>query len=314
MNIFKQFVTLLNSSQSEEESKNITPLGDGGDGVRLLELKSRKLTNQLFTGEYHTAFKGVGMVFKEIKQYSAGDDIRFIDWNVSARMGNTYSKVFEEERELAVFLLVDASASTLFGTGDQSKKEMITEIAAVLSFSAANNNDKTGLLLCTDTVEKYIPPKKGKDHVLFMLQLLTGHQPKALKTDLSKALRYLNSNSKHKSIVFIISDFAADEYEHTLRISAKKHDVIGIRVYDKAETMLPKVGLMQVVDAETGDTIWIDTNDANARAEWQRQHDKIMVTTQQYFKKAGADLLQIATGEDYVKVLQQFFKGRGVRK
>ena len=313
MNIFKQlFNSKRHSDKKKEDSANFTALGDGGEAsaVRLLEIKSRKLTNQLFTGEYHSAFKGVGMVFKEIKQYSAGDDIRFIDWNVSARMGNTYSKVFEEERELSVFLVVDASASTLFGTGNQTKKEMITEIAAVLSFSAANNNDKTGLILCTDTVEKYIPPKKGKDHVLYMMRLLLGHQPKALKTDLSKALRYLNSNSKHKSIVFILSDFVTDDYEQILRISAKKHDVIGIRVYDKAETMLPKVGLMQVTDAETGATLWIDTHDALARAEWQRQHDKIAVTTQQYFKKAGADLLQIATGEDYVKVLQQFFIGR----
>ena len=321
MSIFKQLFNIRSASNEKQEgSSNLTPLGDGdmndggASGVKLLEIKSRKLTNQLFTGEYHTAFKGVGMVFKEIKQYSAGDDIRFIDWNVSARMGTTYSKVFEEERELLVFLVVDASASTLFGTGNQSKKEMITEIAAVLSFSAANNNDKTGLILCTDRVEKYIPPKKGKDHVLYMIRLLLGHQPKALKTDLSKALRYLNSNSKHKSIVFILSDFATDDYEHMLRISAKKHDVIGIRVYDKAETMLPKVGLMQVTDAETGETIWIDTHNVNARAEWQRQYDKITVTTQQYFKKAGADLLQIATGEDYAKVLQKFFIGRGGRK
>ena len=313
MSFFKQLFTKKESSQHAEESSNLTPLGDGG-GVRLLEIKSRKLTNQLFTGEYHTAFKGVGMVFKEIKQYSAGDDIRFIDWNVSARLGSTYSKVFEEERELSVFIIVDASASTLFGTGNQSKKEMITEIAAVLSFSAANNNDKIGLILCTDTVEKYIPPKKGKAHVLYMMRMLLSHVPKTKNTDLSKALHYLNNNSRHRSIVFVLSDFATNDYDRILRTSAKKHDVIGIRVYDKTETTLPKVGLMQVVDAETGDTIWIDTNDNNARAEWQRQHDKITVTTQEHFKKAGADLLQIATGEDYVKVLQKFFISRSSRK
>ena len=313
MGFFKQ----LFYKQVKAASANIPPLGDGGvDGgataaVRHLEIKSKRLTNHLFTGEYHSAFKGVGMVFKEVKEYSAGDDIRFIDWNVSARMGTTYSKVFEEERELSVYIMVDASASNLFGTGNQSKKELITEITAVLAFSAANNNDKAGLMLCTDTVEKYIPPKKGRQHILYMMKVLLSFQPKALKTDLSKALQYLNNNSKHKSIVFILSDFADKNYEHLLRVASRKHDVIGIQVYDKAETALPTMGMVEMADAETGAVRWLDTNNPATRAAWQEQHLWLMNETKETFKRAGADLLQIATGEDYVKVLQQFFIKRG---
>ena len=289
----------------KEDSTNFAPLGDGG--VRHLEIKSKKLSNHLFTGEYHTAFKGVGMIFKEVKEYAAGDDIRFIDWNVSARMGTAYSKVFEEERELSVYILVDASASNLFGSGNQSKQELITEITALLAFSAANNNDKVGLLLCTDTVEKYIPPKKGREHILYMMKTLLSYKPKALKTDLSKALQYLNNNSQHKSIVFVLSDFVDRDYEQVLRITAKKHDLIGIKVYDKAEISLPKVGIVQVTDAETGETVWLDSENIPTRAAWKEQHIRTIIETEQYFKKASADLLQIATGEDYVKVLQQFF-------
>jgi len=226
-------------------------------------------------------------------------------------MGNAYSKVFEEERELSVYILVDASASNLFGTGNQSKKELITEITATLAFSAINNNDKVGLLLFTDTVEKYIPPKKGRAHILYMINVLLSYQTKALKTDLTKALQYLNNNSRHKSIVFMLSDFADRDYEQVLRVTAKKHDLIGIQVFDKAETSLPDIGIVEVTDAETGETVWLDSNNIPTRAAWKGQYLRTMNETKEHFKKAGADLLQIETGEDYVKVLQQFFIKRG---
>ena len=275
--------------------------------VRELEIKSKKLTNHLFTGEYHTAFKGRGMAFKEVKEYSAGDDIRFIDWNVSARMNGTYSKVFEEERELSVFLLVDASASNLFGTQLQNKKELITEICAVLAFSALSNNDKTGLIFFTDTVEKYIPSSKGREHVLYMVRELLTFQPKAKQTNIVKALQYLNSITRHKSIVFILSDFADEGYSEALRVAAKKHDVIGVQVFDKNDNTLPDIGLVQMQDAETGKNIWLDTSDSRMKFYYQQQFEKIQSDARQVFRTAGADLLQIATGEDYVKILQQFF-------
>ncbi len=295
------------------KSTSSPTLGAGGEllrKVRDLEIKSKKLTNHLFTGEYHTAFKGRGMAFKEVKEYAAGDDIRFIDWNVSARMGNTYSKVFEEERELSVYLLVDASASNLFGTQLQNKQELIAEISAVLAFSALNNNDKTGLLFCTDKVEKYIPSAKGREHVLYMVRELVSFKPVSCKTDLVKGLQYLNNIAKHKSIVFMLSDFADAGYHEVLRIAAKKHDVIGIQVFDKGDKYLPKIGLVQVADLETGAILLLDTNDASVQVSYNQQHHKIMDDAATIFRKAGADLIQIETGQDYVKALQYFFKKR----
>jgi uncharacterized protein (DUF58 family) len=275
--------------------------------VKELEIKSKKLTNHLFSGEYHSAFKGQGMVFKEVKEYSAGDDIRFIDWNVSARMNGTYSKVFEEERELSVFLLVDASASSSFGTNRQNKKELMTEICAVLAFSALKNNDKTGLIFFTDTVEKYVPSSKGREHVLYMVRELLTFKPKAPKTNIVKALNFLNSITRHKSIVFLLSDFADEGYQEALRIAARKHDVIGIRVFDKNDIDLPDIGLVQVQDAETGEKIWLDTHDATVKYYYHQQFDKIQGQAKTTFQTAGADLLEIPTGADYVKILQQFF-------
>lgn len=275
--------------------------------VRELEIKSKKLTNHLFTGEYHTAFKGQGMAFKEVKEYSAGDDIRFIDWNVSARMNGTYSKVFEEERELSVFLLVDASASNLFGTHLQNKKELITEICAVLAFSALSNNDKTGLIFFTDTVEKYIPSSKGREHVLYMVRELLTFGAKAKQTNIVKALQFLNNITRHKSIVFVLSDFADEGYHEALRVAAKKHDVIGIRVFDKNDFALPDIGLIQVQDTETGKSVWLDSSDISTKFYYEQQFAKISNDAKNVFRTAGADLLQIATGEDYVKILQQFF-------
>jgi len=287
----------------------------GGDGgvtsllkkVRELEIKSKRLTNHLFTGEYHTAFKGRGMAFKEVREYQPGDDIRFIEWNVSARMGHTYSKLFEEERELSVHLLVDVSASSLFGTYRQTKRDLITEICAVLAFSAISNNDKAGLILFSDKVEKYIPARKGKDHVLYMIRELLNHQPHSAQTDIQKALQFLNRTTKHKSIVFILSDFADAGYHDALRVAAKRHDVIGVQAFDPRDEKLPNVGLLQVHDAETGNTVWLDTSDAYIRQRYHNQFLKIMEDARFTFRNAGADLMQVATGEDYVKKLQEFF-------
>lgn len=275
--------------------------------VRELEIKSKKLTNHLFTGEYHTAFKGRGMAFKEVREYQPGDDIRFIEWNVSARMGHPFSKLFEEERELTVYLLVDISSSNLFGTFMQTKKELITEMCAVLAFSAISNNDKVGLIFFSDKVEKFIPAKKGKDHVLFIVRELLNFKPNSVQTNIVKGLQFLNNISKHKSIVFVMSDFADEGYQDALRVSCKKHDVIGIQVFDKRDESLPKVGLLNVFDAETGKMIMLDTNDAYTRYRYNQQFHKVLDDARLNFRKAGADLVQVSTGQDYVKLLQQFF-------
>lgn len=278
--------------------------------VRALEIKSRRLTNHLFTGEYHTAFRGQGMAFKEVREYQPGDDVRFIDWNVSARMDHTYSKIFEEERELSVYLLIDVSASSLFGTFKQSKKDLMTEMAAVLAFSAISNNDKAGLIFFSNKVEKYIPAKKGKEHVLYMLREMITFQPRSSQTDITKAIAYLNRITRHKSIIFILSDFADAGYEQALKVAAKRHDIIGIQVHDKRDIDLPKMGLLQLEDAETGRSILLNTNDVVMRAEYNRQFNKIQEDARHVFRTAGADLVQLATGDDYVKALQQFFMKR----
>ncbi len=275
--------------------------------VRELEIKSKKLTNHLFTGEYHTAFKGRGMSFKEVREYYPGDDPRFIDWNVSARMGHTFSKVFEEERELTVYLLIDVSASSLFGTFRQSKKDLITEMCAVLAFSAIANNDKIGLIFFSDHVEKFIPAKKGRDHVLYMVREMLLFKSRCSQTDVLKALQFLNNTTRHKSIVFVLSDFADAGYHEILRIAAKRHDVIGVQVFDKRDEQLPPVGLMQLRDAETGKMVLLDTTDPYTRFKYSQQFQKVLEEAKNAFRKAGADLLQVSTGQDYVKLLQQFF-------
>jgi uncharacterized protein (DUF58 family) len=275
--------------------------------VRELEIISKKLTNHLFTGEYHSAFKGRGMSFKEVRDYTPGDDPRFIDWNVSARMGHTFSKVFEEERELTVYLLIDISASSLFGTFRQNKKDLITEICAVLAFSAVTNNDKVGLIFFSDHVEKFIPAKKGRDHVLYMVREMLTFKARRAQTDVLKALQFLNNTTRHKSIVFVLSDFADAGYHETLRIAAKRHDVIGVQVYDKRDDQLPPVGLMQLRDSETGKMVLLDTNDPYTRFKYNEQFQKVLEDAKNAFRKAGADLLQVSTGQDYVKILQQFF-------
>jgi uncharacterized protein (DUF58 family) len=278
--------------------------------VRELEIKSKKITTDLFTGEYHSAFKGRGMSFKEVREYQAGDDIRFIDWNVSARFGHPFSKIFEEERELTVMLLIDISASSLFGTMYGTKRDIITEIAAVLSFSAVNNGDKIGVIFYSGEVEAYIPPKKGKQHALYIVRELLTKEPKHTGTQVSKALRLFNNTTRQKSIAFVLSDFLDANYADSLRVAARKHDIIGIKVYDKMDMELPKAGLLQVEDAEDGDTRWVDSNNEFVRHEYQQEFFRVTAYSTESFKKAGCDLLHLKTGDDYVRVLQRFFFSR----
>ena len=278
--------------------------------VKELEIKSKKITSHLFTGEYHSAFKGRGMHFKEVREYNPGDDIRFIDWNVSARFGHPFSKLFEEERELTVILLVDVSASSLFGTSHARKKDIITEICAVLAFSAMNNNDKVGVIFFSDKVEKYIPPKKGKQHVLYIVRELLTMEPKSKGTRLSEAIRFFNNSTKQKSIAFILSDFMDQQYEDALKVAGKKHDVTGIKVYDKMDMTLPDAGMLQIADAETGQTKWVDSSNAFIRQEYQRAFMEGTDYCKTVFVKAGCDLLHMRTDDDYVKVLQKFFLAR----
>ena len=278
--------------------------------VRALEIKSKKLTTDLFTGEYHSAFKGRGMSFKEVREYSAGDDIRFIDWNVSARFGHPFSKVFEEERELTVMLLVDVSASSLFGTIIASKKDIATEIAAVIAFSAVNNHDKIGVIFYSDKIEKYIPPKKGKQHALFIVRELLSVQSGQKKTQLNTALRFFNNTTRQKSIAFILSDFIDTGYQDSLRVAGNKHDIIGIKIYDKMDRTLPRLGLLRVEDAETGEQKWVDSESKLVRYEYEKDFFRITDYSNEVFRKAGCDLLHVRTDEDYVKILQRFFISR----
>src|SRR6185295_7949615 len=233
--------------------------------VKELEIISKRITTHLFTGEYHSAFKGRGMSFREVREYSHGDDVRFIDWNVSARYSHPFTKVFEEERELTVILLVDVSASSLFGTVHQRKRDMITEVGAVLTFSAINNDDKVGVIFFSDKIEQYIPPKKGKQHALYIVRELLTAEPKRKGTNLNEAIKFFNKMSHHKSIGIIMSDFLDDKYEDNLRVIGKKHDVIGLKVYDKMDMQLPDIGMLQVQDLETGRTKWLDTSNSIVR-------------------------------------------------
>lgn len=278
--------------------------------VRELEIKSKRLTRHIFTGEYHSAFKGRGMSFREVREYYAGDDIRFIDWNVSARFNHPFSKLFEEERELTVMLLVDVSGSSLFGTVKARKKDLITEICAVLAFSAVNNNDKVGLIFFSDKIERYIPPKKGRDQVLHMVRELLVTEPAHRETNISEALRFLNNTVRQKTITFLLSDFLDEKYEEALRVAGKKHDLVGIKVYDKMDMELPRAGLIEVEDAETGKVEWVDTDDFTQRSYYHQAFFKMTEMSKSIFLKSGCDLLHMRTDEDYVKILQKFFVGR----
>ena len=282
--------------------------------VRKIEIKSRGLSQNIFAGEYHTAFKGRGMMFSEVREYQYGDDIRDIDWNVTARHKHPYDKVYEEERELTVMLLVDVSRSRLFGAVGEEKREMIAEIAATLAYSAITNNDKIGVIFFSDKIEKFIPPKKGKRHILFIISQLLDFQPESGGTDISLVLRYFTVALKKRSTTFLISDFIdGHDYSKALQLAANKHDVIGIQVYDKRDSQIPDVGLMNVADLETGRTRWIDTSAKSVR----KAYNKWWYTRQQQMTetmhKSRVDFTSVATDEDYVKSLIALFKTRGVR-
>ncbi len=279
--------------------------------VRAIEIKTRGLSNQIFSGEYHSAFKGRGMAFSENREYMHGDEIRTIDWNVTARMGHPYVKVFEEERELTAMILVDVSASENFGTEKQLKKNLITELTAVLSFSAIQNNDKIGVIFFSDKIEKFIPPKKGKSHILRIIRELLNFEPEHKKTDLTVALDYLNSVIKKKTICFIISDFIDTGFEDSLKISNRKHDIVALRIYDRHEQKLPNLGLVRFEDAESGESYWVDTRLRSTRKEYEKELRIRRLKLKDTFQRAGVDNASIATSENYVKPLMKLFKHRG---
>ena len=278
--------------------------------VRRIEIKTRGLVNDLFGGEYHSIFKGRGMTFSEVREYNPGDDIRLIDWNVTARTGSPFVKVFEEERELTVFLVVDISASGEFGSGSQLKRDYGAEVASVLGFSAIKNNDKVGLILFSDKVEKYILPKKGKSHVLRVIRELLYTVPKGSKTSIKVALDYLLKVAKRKCVVFLISDFLDDSYLRSLKIANKKHDLITIQLLDPVELELPDMGLLKVEDPETGETFWIDTSSQKSMKQLRKEIGIKQSNFRKEIKKSGIDLISISTDEDFVDPLMSFFKSR----
>ena len=278
--------------------------------VRRIELKTKGLSNQIFSGEYHSAFKGRGMAFSEVREYLPGDEIRTIDWNVTARFNQPYVKIFEEERELTVVLLVDVSASDSFGTNEQLKKDLITEICAVLSFSAIQNNDKIGVIFFSDKVEKFIPPKKGKPHILRIIRELLEFKPESRLTDISVALSYLNSVIKKRSITFVLSDFIDNNFSDALKIANRKHDVVALRIFDKMEEELPNVGLVQFEDSESGQVKWVNTSSKKIRANYKSEALKRKEELRTLFKRAGVDFAQLATGEPYIQPLIKLFKKR----
>lgn len=279
--------------------------------VRKIEIKTRRLSDHIFSGEYHTSFKGRGMTFSEVRQYQYGDDVRNIDWNVTARYNEPYVKVFEEERELTMMLMVDISGSESFGTKNQLKSEIVTEIAATLAFSATQNNDKIGLILFSDQIELYIPPKKGKPHVLRIIRELIEFSPKSNQTNISQALQFLSATQKKKAIVFMISDFIADDdYEKNLKIASKKHDITGIRVYDIREEKMIDVGLVAMQDAETGQTQWVNTGSANVRLQYEKYYKEKTAYFKEMFSKCGSGTVNARVDESYVTKLLGYFKSR----
>ena len=279
--------------------------------VRKIEIKTRRLSDHIFGGEYHSTFKGRGMTFSEVRQYQFGDDVRSIDWNVTARYNEPYVKVFEEERELTMMLMVDVSGSELFATTNQFKKDVLTEISATLAFSAMQNNDKVGLILFSDEVELFIPPKKGKSHVLRIIRELLEFKPKSKETNIGEALKFLTNVMKKKAIVFVLSDFIADNYDNTLRIVGNKHDVTGIRVYDEKEEYIPNLGMIQVEDTETGQVKLINTSAKKVRHEYWRYHLEKVDYFNNAFTKSGSGVIDCRVDESYVKKLLGYFKRRG---
>jgi len=278
--------------------------------VKKIEIKTRRLSDHIFSGEYHTSFKGRGMTFSEVRQYQFGDDIRAIDWNVTARYNEPYVKVFEEERELTMMLMVDISGSEDFGTKNQFKNEIVTEIAATLAFSATKNNDKIGLILFSDQIELYIPPKKGKFHVLRIIRELIEFHPKSNKTDVNQALKFLSGTQKKKAIVFLISDFMTEAYEQTLKIASKKHDITGIRVYDIREEKIPNIGIVPMLDAETGKMQLINTGSKTVRNGYEKYYINKVNYFKETFSKCGSGVVNMRVDESYVTKLLGYFKSR----
>ena len=284
--------------------------------VRKIEIKTRGLSNEIFAGRYQSAFRGRGMAFSEVREYGVGDDVRDIDWNVTARTGSPHIKTYEEERELTMLLAVDVSGSRMFGTTDKLKKSMITEIAAVLAFSAAENNDKVGCLFFSDRVEKFIPPKKGRSHVLMIIRELIEFTPRHNTTSIAEPLRYITNIQKKRSTVFLLSDFietadgGAHGFEDTLKIAARKHDIVGIRIYDRREAELPDVGIVELKDAESGSKVWVDTSSRKIRQQYRENWLHSNAEIEKTLNRSKVDNVLVATGEDYVKSLIKLFKKR----
>ena len=282
--------------------------------VRKIEIKTKGHSNHIFAGEYQTAFKGKGMAFSEVREYQPGDDIRSIDWNVTARYNAPFVKVFEEEREMTVMLLIDVSASGNFGTQEQFKRELATELSAILAFSAIKNNDKVGVIFFTDKVEQFIPPKKGKSHILRIIREVLAFQPTGKGTDIAGALEYFNSVIKKRSICFLLSDFMSKEFDRPLKIASKKHDLVALRIHDKREDTLPNVGLVPMQDAETEEMLFVDTSSKKVRDNFAKNKAEGHEKLRKLFPASGVDLIDITTGTDYVKPLINFFKTRGKRR
>ncbi|MBX2816566.1 MAG: DUF58 domain-containing protein [Saprospiraceae bacterium] len=278
--------------------------------VRKIEIKTRGISNELFSGEYHSAFKGRGMSFSEVRDYHYGDDVRNIEWNVTARTGTPHIKVFEEERELTVMLMVDVSPSSRFGTRHQLRAELITELSAVLAFSAMNNSDKVGLILFSDQIDLFIPPKKGRKHILRIIRELIEHRAEGKQTDIEQGLEYFNNVVKKRSICFLMTDFIAPPFERALQVAARKHDLIGLHMVDPFERELPKAGLIRIGDIEAGGEHWLDTSSETIRAEHRNRFAQRSENLTALFRKNGADLIAVETGASYITALRQFFKKR----
>ncbi len=278
--------------------------------VRKIEIRTKALSQQIFSGQYHSAFKGLGMAFREVRQYDYGDDVRFIDWNVTARFNHPYVKIFEEERELTVMLLIDVSASNLFGTRCTTKADLITELAAVLSFSAIYNNDKVGVIFFSDKIEKFIPPNKGRSHILRIIRELVAYEPTSTQTNIGEALRYLTNVIKKKCTAFLISDFLNSDFEKPLKIAANKHDLVALHVMDRGEMSLPDLGLIEITDAESGKRSLADTSNKNFRLTYQQWWENIVNECYTLFKKVGVDIAHLYTDVDYVQQLIALFQKR----
>jgi uncharacterized protein (DUF58 family) len=282
--------------------------------VRKIEIKTKGLSNHIFAGEYHTAFKGKGMAFSEVREYQPGDDVRSIDWNVTARYNAPFIKIFEEEREMTVMLLVDVSGSGDFGTNKQFKRELATEISAILAFSAIKNNDKVGVIFFSNIIEEFIPPKKGKSHILRIIRQVLAFEAKEKKTDISLAIEYFNNVMKKRTICFVLSDFLSPEFEKPLKIASKKHDIIALRIFDKRENSLPNVGIIPLQDAENNSISYVDTSSKKVREIFNNKQEEKQAYLKKLFPKCGVDMIDISTGSDYVKPLMNFFNNRGKRR